>query len=171
VRSKLGLLRVPATLTVALLVALVALPGRSEVSLRVYVLLLAAFALAQILARLRASLPVPATSPVDQALRPRRPRRERVPELERIEREVTLGLATAFDVHYRLRPTVRRVAGELLRARRGIDLDANPEAARRVLGEETWQLVRKDREPPPERFASGLDIASLGRVVASLEAL
>jgi hypothetical protein len=40
-----------------------------------------------------------------------------------------------------------------------------------VLGEETWQLVRKDREPPPERFASGLDIASLGRVVASLEAL
>ena len=41
---------------------------------------------------------------------------------EKIEREVTLGLTTAFDLHFRLRPTLRRIASELLRARRGIDL-------------------------------------------------
>lgn len=163
--------RLPLFLTLALLVALVVMPGRVEVAVRVYVLLLIAFVLVQLLARLRSSLPEPGPSPVDTALqrRPRRP--ERVPELERIEREVTLGLATAFDLHYRLRPTLRRIASELLRARRGIDLDANPAAARRALGEETWELVRANREPPVERFGRGLDLASLRSVVVSLEAL
>ena len=92
-------------------------------------------------------------------------------ELERMERDVELGLTSAFDLHFRLRPTVRPLAAELLRARRGVDLDASPDAARRALGEETWQLVREDREPPTERLAPGLDIASLRRLVDSLEAL
>ena len=96
---------------------------------------------------------------------------ERVPELERIEREVTLGQATAFDLHFRLRPTLRRIASELLRARRGIDLDGEPRAARRALGDETWELVRADREPPQDRFGRGIELASLRRVVESLEAL
>ena len=88
-----------------------------------------------------------------------------------MEREVALGLATAFDLHYRLRPRLRRIATELLAARRGIDLDANPDAARRVLGEDAWQIVRGDLEPPRERFAPGLDIGSLRLAVASLEGL
>ncbi len=163
--------RLPVLLSLALVVALVVVPGRSEVAVRVYVLLLAAFVLAQLLARLRSSLPEQGTSPVDAALRHRPRRPERVPELDRIEREVTLGLTTAFDLHFRLRPTLRRIASELLRARRGIDLDANPEAARRALGEETWELVRADREPPVDRFGRGLDLASLRSVVVSLEAL
>ena len=69
-----------------------------------------------------------------------------------MEREVALGLATAFDLHYRLRPRLRRIATELLAARRGIDLDGSPEAARRVLGDDAWEIVRGDREPPHERF-------------------
>ena len=163
--------RFPAFLTLALIVALIFLPGRSELVVRVYVLLLAAFGLAHLLARLRTSLPERTTSPVDAALA-RRPRRvERVPELERIEREVTLGQTTAFDLHFRLRPTLRRIAYELLRARRGIDLDANPEAARRALGDETWELVRVDREPPHDRFGRGIELESLRHVVVSLEAL
>ena len=66
---------------------------------------------------------------------------------------------------------LRRTASELLRARRGIDLDADPEAARRALGDETWELLRPDREPPEERFGRGLELASLRSVVGSLEAL
>jgi hypothetical protein len=163
--------RFPVFLTVFLIAALAVVPGRAEVVLRVYVLLLAAFLLARLLTRLRNSLPERGTSPVDAALN-RRPRRvERVPELEKIEREVTLGLTTAFDLHFRLRPTLRRIASELLRARRGIDLDANPGAARRALGEATWELVRADREPPLDRFGRGLDLDSLRNVVVSLEAL
>ena len=84
---------------------------------------------------------------------------------------MTLGLATAFDLHYRLRPRLRRIATELLAARRGIDLDASPEAARRALGDDAWEIVRGDLEPPRERFAAGLDIASLRLAVSALEAL
>ena len=170
-RDALRLGRFPAFLTVALIVAVLVLPGRIELLVRIYVLLLAAFVLAHLLARLRTSQPAPATSPVDAALN-RRPRSAlRVPELERIEREVTLGQTTSFDLHFRLRPTLRRIAYELLRSRRGIDLDADPEAARRALGDETWELVRVDREPPHDRFAKGIDLASLRHVVVSLEAL
>lgn len=170
-RSALRLARLPVFLTLALAGTLVVLPGRAEVVLRLYLLALAAFALGTLLLRLRAALPERGVSPVDAALRRRPPARQRIPELERLEREVTLGMATAFDLHFRLRPTLRRIASELLRARRGIDLDGNPDAARRALGDETWELVREDREPPVDRFARGLDLASLRNVVASLEAL
>ena len=163
--------RFPVTLTLALVVALAVLPGRAEVVVRVYLLLLAAFVLAQLLARLRSSLPEPGTSPVDAALRRRAPRVERLGELERIEREVTLGLTTSFDLHFRLRPTLRRIASELLRARRGIDLDGSPAPAKRALGEETWELVREDREPPLDRFGPGIELDKLRTVVVSLEAL
>ena len=163
--------RFPAFLTLALIVALVVVPGRAELLVRVYVLLLAVFVLVQMLARLRRSLPEQGASPVDAALARRAPRVVRVPELERIEREVTLGLTTAFDLHFRLRPTLRHIASELLRARRGIDLDTSPATARRALGDETWELVREDREPPHDRFGPGIELDSLRRVVVSLEAL
>ena len=163
--------RFPVVLTLALIVALVVLPGRAEILVRIYVLLIAVFIVVQLLDRLRRSLPARGASPVDLALA-RRPRAvKRVPELEKIEREVTLGLTTAFDLHFRLRPTLRRIASELLHARRGIDLDASPDAARRALGDETWELVREDREPPHDRFGRGLDLDSLRRVVVSLEAI
>lgn len=163
--------RFPLLLTLGLVISLAVLPGRAEVVLRVYVLLLAAFVLAQLLVRLRSGLPAPGPSPVDAALRRRPPRVDRVAELEKIEREVTLGLTTSFDLHFRLRPTLRRIASELLRARRGIDLDTSPEAARRALGDETWELVRPDREPPHDRFGHGIELERLRRVVVSLEAL
>jgi hypothetical protein len=161
----------PLYLTVALVIAVLVLPGRAELAVRVFVLLLAAFALAQLFGRLRSSLPAPGVSPVDAALSRRPSAPGRVPELERIERAVMLGLTTTFDLHFRLRPTLRRIAAELLRARRGIDLDAEPERARRALGEETWELVREDREPPLDRFGPGLELASLRNVVTALEAI
>jgi hypothetical protein len=170
-RRLLGAGRFPVLLTLLLAVALLALPGRAGVELHLYVLALAAFGLARLLRLLRASLPERRGSVVDAALATRRRPPPRIPELERIEREVTLGQSTAFDLHFRLRPTLRRIASELLRSRRGIDLDREPEAARRALGDETWQLVRPDREPPPERFGPGIELSSLRTVVGALEAL
>jgi hypothetical protein len=168
-RSVLGAARFPVFATLVLLIVLLALPGRVDVAVHVYVLVLAAFGLGHLLRLLRNGLPEPQKSVVDPALRPRRRAVPRIPELEKIEREVILGQATAFDLHFRLRPTLRRIASELLRSRRGIDLDREPEAARRVLGDETWELVRGDREPPPERFGPGLELAALRRVVGTLE--
>jgi hypothetical protein len=170
-RRAVRLLRLPVFLTVVLACGVVALPAHAEIAIRVYVLVLAAFVLGHLLARLRRSLPEAQPSPVDAALS-RKPRPlVRIPELEKLEREVTLGQATAFDLHFRLRPTLRRIASELLYARRGIDLDSSPAAARRALGDETFELVRADREPPLDRFGRGIDLASLGRVVDALEAI
>jgi hypothetical protein len=162
----------PVVLTLVAVTLLAVLSGRTELISHIYVLALATIALAHLVRAARGSLPAMAGgSPFDAALRRRPPRPERLPELERVEREVALGLSTAFDLHYRLRPALRRTAGELLASRRGIDLDRSPDAARRALGEQTWELVRADREPPRERFAPGLDIATLRGVVSALESL
>lgn len=170
-RAAMHVGRLPALLTVLLVVLLVALPGRTELVLHVYVLAVGAIALAHLVAAVRAAHPLSTGSSFDAALRGRARREERLPELARVEREVSLGMATAFDLHYRLRPSLRRIAGELLAARRGIDLDASPASARTVLGEETWEVVRPDREPPRDRYGPGLDLASLRSVVTSLESL
>jgi hypothetical protein len=171
VRRALQIARFPVLLTLLLAIVLVAAPGRAEIALHVYVLTLVAVGLGHTLAALRAALPPRRPSAFDAALERRKRRVQRIPELERMEREVSLGLATAFDLHYRLRPRIRGVAAELLAARRGIELDAQPDAARRALGEDAWEIVRGDREPPRDRFGAGLEIDSLRLAVDALEAL
>jgi hypothetical protein len=88
-------------------------------------------------------------------------------ELERAERVVVLAAATAFDVHLRLRPRLRAIAEHRLASRRGLDL-ASPEA-RRLLGEDVWELVRPDRPPPDDRFAPGLPLAGQRAALDRLE--
>jgi hypothetical protein len=171
VRLSARLLRLPIVLSLGLVAVAVALPGRVDQAFRVFVLAVAAYGLAQLLVALYASRPVASWSPVDQALQPAPERPAHVEELERIEREVVIAQSTAFDLHFRLRPTLRRIASELLRSRRGLDLDGDPDAARRALGDETWALVRSDRPPPDDRFGPGLELATLHRVVDSLEAI
>jgi hypothetical protein len=170
-RQTLLIMRFPIVVTVVLALVLISAPGRAGLAVDLYVLLIAAIGLGHLFAALRRVLPPRRPSAFDAALsRPPRAA-HRIPELERMEREVSLGLATAFDLHYRLRPRLRRIAAELLAARRGIELDADPDAARRALGDDAWEIVRGDREPPRERFAAGLDIASLRLAVTALEAL
>jgi len=170
-RVAIRMAQLPALLTVALVVLLIVLSGSTGLVLHVYALAIAAIALVHLVAAVRTANPASSASPFDAAVRKRTRSDERLPELARVEREVSLGMATAFDLHYRLRPPLRRIAGELLAARRGIDLDASPEAARDVLGEETWEIVRADREPPRDRYGPGLKLATLHNVVTSLEAL
>ena len=163
------LARLLALLTVAAVALLFAFAGRRELVIHVYVLALAAIGLFQLVAAVRAASPRAGASAFDAALRSRARREERLPELAQLEREVTLGMATAFDLHYRLRPSLRRIAGELLASRRGTSLDGQPARARSVLGEETWELVRVDRRPPDNRYAPGIGVERLGTVVAALE--
>lgn len=171
IRRALGLSGLPIFATVVLALAVITLPGRRELLLRAYLLLLAALALAALVGHLRRANPVAPRSAFDLALRGRRPRPERLPDLERIERELTLAGQTAADLHFRLRPRLRRIAAQLLRARRGIDLDEEPQLARQALGDELWELVRPDREPPRRRGSAGLDAAAADRLVAALEGI
>jgi hypothetical protein len=161
----------PLFCTFVLIALLITLPGRSELALNVYWLVLAAFALAVLVGLVRQAHPVPKSSTFDLGLR-RAPRTKRsLAELEQLEREVILATSTAFDVHLRFRPRLRRIAAYLLASRRGVDLDSNPERARQLLGEQTWELVRPERPAPTERHARGLLRAELREIVGTLERL
>ncbi|MBA2385049.1 MAG: hypothetical protein H0V68_10375 [Actinobacteria bacterium] len=170
-RHALRYVKVPVQLTVLLLAAIVFFPKHLGVTLHVYVVVLAAVGLGWLVGAVRAAHPRARRSAFDAALRKRPRKVERPEELQKIEREVALGAATAFDLHYRLRPSLRGIAGELLATRHGIDLESNPAAARRTLGDAAWEIVRPDREPPDVRFGAGLDAGSLRSVVTALERL
>jgi hypothetical protein len=167
--AALRFLKLPIQLTVLFLTALLFFPKHAGLAGHVYIVLLAAVGLGRLVQVVRRTHPPMRRSAFDAALRTRPKKVERPEELQKVEREVALGAATAFDLHYRLRPSLRGIAGELLAARRGIDIEANPDAARRELGGEAWEIVRPDREPPAIRFGPGLDIGSLRAVVAALE--
>ena len=140
--------------------------------MRIYVLLLAAFVLAHLLARLRTSLPERTTVARRRGAAPAPARASSAsPSSSRSSARSRSGRRRRSTSTSACGPTLRRIASELLRARRGIDLDANPEAARRALGDETWELVRADREPPHDRFGRGIELDALRHVVVSLEAL
>jgi hypothetical protein len=106
-------------------------------------------------------------SEFDDALRPGRFESVRVAERDKLEREIELGLQTAFDFHFRLRPTLVEIARNRL-AGRGILLEDERRASD-VLGPEAWELLRLDRDQPRERNAPSLSTEELGGLVAALE--
>jgi len=170
IRVVLRALEIAALPTAVLIAVLVLAPGRTELAVHVYVLVLLAAALASVVGSIASQVRT-GESPFDMALHRPTEENERLPELVRLEREVGLAQASEFDLHHRLRPVLREVAAGLLFVRRGIDLDRQPERAREVLGEATFELVRAEREPPWDRTAPGPTLDELRRVVASLEAL
>lgn len=154
-------------LPTAVLVFVIAFkPGHTDLAVRIYALVVAAYAVAAAIAALRRELPP--TTP----LRPRASKRtrEHPPEtLERLEQEVILGISGAFDLHYHLRPRLRGLTRDLLAGRKGISLDDDPDAARLAVGEAAWDLVQPDRPPPADRLARGIAPAELATVVTALE--
>lgn len=157
--------------TFAFLLARLAAPRRHELELDVYALVLGGLALLELVLAIRQAYPRERGSALAAALVRDVPRPERPAELERLEREVTLGTATAFDLHYRLRPKLREVALQRLADRRGLALDTGGPEVEEALGEELWELVRPDREPPVERYGPGLPPAGVRRAVERLETL
>jgi hypothetical protein len=154
--------------TLALLGLALLAPGRLELGFRIYALVVAATAIALVLLALRRAYP-PET--VTRPRVTRRPARRPPPALARIEHEVALAVAGAFDVHYRLVPRLRAVAAGLLSSRRGVSLEASPDRARAMLGEEAWELVRPGRPAPEDRLGPGIPAHELERVVDALEAV
>jgi len=147
--------------------ALVFMPGRAGLAIRIFALVLCGTGLVLMVAALRRSFP--RATPLRSMSRRARVVRDTPDTLAQLESRTALAAAGAFDLHYRLRPRLRGLAVELLASRRGIALDSEPEPARRLLGEVTWGLVREDRPPPEDRLARGIAIRDLAGVVESLE--
>lgn len=91
-------------------------------------------------------------------------------DLERLERLVVTGRATAGDVHMRLRPVLQEVAAARLR-RHDVWLDRSPEDARSLLGDDLWEIVRTDRPWPDDPRAPGISMEQLSSAIARLESL
>ncbi|MBO0686608.1 MAG: hypothetical protein J2P45_25965 [Candidatus Dormibacteraeota bacterium] len=144
---------------------------RTGLALRVWLIAVGALVSGWVANRALRHWPV-ATPPRWRLRAPRRrpPRRERPRQLEELERAVEFSTTTAFDLHFRLRPHLVRIADHRLAAR-GLTLEGRPERARALLGAETWDLVRPDRRPPEDRAARGVDLATIGRAVEQLEGL
>ena len=160
-----------ASVATALLVGLVlVLPGKRELFIGIYELVVGGLAVVAVVASLRTLRPEPwQRSPFErESEKPERP--EPVRELQRIDRLVGLGCATEFDLHYRLRPLLRELASERLHGGHGVELDRDPERASALLDDDLWELVRPDRRLG-RRSDPGLSPEALAGLVRELEAL
>jgi hypothetical protein len=136
-------------------------PNLRDVTLRVYVFLLGAMLMLGIVAAAGDRVPRRLRSELERALSESKSREQRVPELERTEREVTLATATAYDLHVRLLPHLREIA------------QCRLEQTGKTSGADTlgrwWDLLRPDRPEPEDRFAPGITRAELSALVRDLE--
>jgi hypothetical protein len=141
-------------------------PGWFELELDIFILAVGGLAIADVVILLRDAYPLEGVPKIAAALEREAEPPQRPPQLERLERELTMASSTAFDLHARLRPQLREIA-EMRLATRGVRL----EDAEGVLDEELWDLVRPDRPPPSNRHAEGIPPAELRRALEALEAL
>lgn len=151
---------------IALAFARLLAPGWFELELDVFILFAGGIAIVDLVLVLRESYPLQDEPAIVAALRHEPDAPQRPAQLERLERELTMATATAFDLHARLRPQLREIATMRL-ATRGVRL----EDAEGVLDPELWELVRPDRQPPADRHGDGIAPAELRRAVEALEAL
>ena len=169
-RVMLRALELVALPTIALGLALAFAPDEAALAAHLWLVVVTATGLLALVAALGRTRPRPA--PVfDDAAHTRNEQGLELPGLARLGRELSMATGSAYDLHVRLRPTVRELARGLLSRRHGVDLDREPERARQLLGKDTWELVRPDRPFPAERRGGGLALAEIDRIVRSLEGL
>lgn len=165
--ARLGLLFAAATAVLVVLLAAKPLPTTR--SLAIWVVLLTAIALRELVRSLhRRDEP---KSRFELALSQRVAPAAETSVFAGMERELELSTATADHAHRRLVPLLRAAAAARLAMRHGIDLDRRPDVARQRLDEQTWDLVRPDRPEPRDRHAPGPRRDEIAAAIAQLEAL
>ena len=88
-----------------------------------------------------------------------------------MERELVLGSADADHAQRRLLPLMRTAAAARIAARHGFELERRPDAARALLGDDVWELLRPDRPEPADRHGRGVPEAQIAAAIARIEAL
>ena len=159
----------PALVAAVVLIALPNLP--TSRALAIWVVVAAALVLMGLI-RQAGERDWPASRPrFEAALRRRKPAPSQAVEFLRMERELTLGMADADHAHRQLLPLLRGAAAARLAARHGIALERRPEAARALLGDDAWELLRPDRPGPEDRHGPGLKEEQVAAVIAAVESL
>jgi hypothetical protein len=154
--------------TVALVILLALKPLSTSRALAIWIVLVTAIAL---LLLVRHSRHAAGPSRFEAALRPRTQTTAPPVELLRMQRELELGVSGAAHAHSRLLPLLRTVAAARLTSRHGIELERRPDAARALLGDEAWELLRPDRPEPEDRFAPGIPRSKVESLIAAVESL
>jgi hypothetical protein len=156
-----------ATTAVGLVVLLA--PEHRASAIHIFVPLLAALVVVAFVRALAAATSPPGPLPFDQAWPVTRPAPP-LPELRKLDQLLDSSTVRGIAFHHQLRPRLQMLARDRLSRHHGVSLE-DVDAARRLLGEETWALVRPDLEPPEDRFGAGIPPEKLQRVVAALEGL
>jgi hypothetical protein len=138
-----------------------AAPGDKTVAFHVYLLVVGGLVLVGVLAAIHGAVPGRRRSELTHALDARAPADAQVSELAKLDREVTLAVGNAYDLHTRLLPQLREIA------------DARLERTGRQAGPDTlgrwWELLRPDRPEPTDHYARGIAADDLRALVADLE--
>jgi hypothetical protein len=114
-----------------------------------------------------------AAAPSSIFLAPADPGPQATPEigsLLAVDTDVRMAAASRFGVETRLKPTLRSLAAARLARSRGIDLDSAPVSARRLIGDDLWDLIAAAPAAVDDR-APGVPLRQIERAVAELEAL
>lgn len=157
--------------TIALVVLLALKPVSTSRTFAIWTLLVAALALLVIVRRAGVQRQ-PRRTRFEVALRGRPPAPLSPPvEFVRVERELELGIASADHAHRRLLPLLRGAAVARLRSRHGIELERRPDAARELLGDDVWDLLRPDRPAPADRHAPGIPRRRIAATIERLQSL
>jgi uncharacterized membrane protein len=140
-----------------------AVPGDRRLAIHVYLLFLGALLMLVVVSSVGDALPRSRRSELTRALDEQIEPGRSVPQLAKVEREVTLALGSAYDLHARLLPHLREIA------------TARLERSGRRAGPDTlgrwWELLRPDRPEPADRFGPGIREDDLRALVADLERL
>jgi DNA helicase HerA-like ATPase len=170
IRAALRWVGLAVPVVVALVAARMISPGRKELELDVFILVLGGIGLMVLAAELGRLAPTGEGSLVEVALEPEPPEERPIADLLRLERELSMASARQFDLHYRLRPILRDVAAARLE-QRGLDLDSGRPVVQELLGDELFELTAPGREPPKNRLAPGPGVEGLDRTISRLERL
>jgi hypothetical protein len=140
-------------------------------AIAISVVSLTALTLVALIRQSRASRGPGQASRFEQAFHKPKTKAAQPEEFLRMDREIVLGIADADHAHRRLLPLLRSSAAARLAARHGFELDRRPEAARTLLGDEVWELLRPDRPAPADRHGPGLRREQIAAVIERVESL
>lgn len=147
--------------TIAATYVALAQPSWRNTTVHAYVLLVGGLIMLGVVAAAGDAVPKRHRSAFDRALAEAVRGDKPLHEVERMAREVTLGAATAYDLHVRLLPQLRQIAQARLE-RTGHTM--SPETLGRW-----WELLRPDRPAPENRHGPGISPSELRALVSDLE--